>query len=263
MESENVADEKYIPFTETLAIFGLTALTYWFVFKHECAYVGKYGIPIELLDININSILVALYRVSGAVLFFFFLANLISMIWPSHPVMRRKFIRVIVILLFPLWRLFSFGFRIDDWPYYVVPLSVVLIAEVFWPLIIHRKNGNSFLERSIADEESEEPVREKNLFGRIFNYFGPYYYLFLLALWLGSWLAKTSGESEAVNQKVYPVSINDSSVILIKAYSDKFICVRIGNEIKLVKSFLVLDPSEQEFEERIVGPLVFNKKNSK
>jgi len=149
----------------------LPAAALWLTFVYESSYVGYFGVPASLIEVGLQGTLVVATILAVSLWSLVLLLNFACLLWPDHPVLQVKLIRSGSMLLYPSWQILNYGFRISDLPLYIVAVILALAFEFLWPLIVYRGKGTLF-ERIVADENAEDPVRRRGVFGRIETTFG-------------------------------------------------------------------------------------------
>jgi hypothetical protein len=242
MKEEKRSSPPGFPMSETIAILIMTCLSYWFVFRYESAYLSEFGVPIELLDITITALLSAALYVSGFAFAISFITSHIVDVWPKNPAAGRKLMRIVIILMLPIWRTVNFGLKFNDWPYYAFPALAIVIFEIAVPLYFRIKDL-TFVE----DKTDEEKV-----FFHLRRVLGPYFYFALAAL-IGTIFSGALGSEKANGQIYFPVSKKDSTVVLIRAYPERYLCIRIDYKDKSIQSFLIQDSEKDEYVNKEIG----------
>ena len=161
------------------------------------------------------------------------------MLWPKHPAIQEKVFRVGVMLLVPVWHLSNYGFRTQDWVFYVFFAVFIGIYEFVWPFLVFRDKP-TLRERFIADEVAESGVRERGIPGRIYAAFGPAAYGLLILFVLGSSLAHTAGKAKATNKEEYFVFASDPDTAVIRMYRDKIVAVPFDRKAKTLQAQVVI-----------------------
>jgi hypothetical protein len=242
--------------SEGLLLAFLTVGAYWIAFRYEAAIVKTYGFPLQLVELSLVSILVVFLLLSGILWVMFPLVNLISMLWPEHPALQYKAARAIWMLGIPAWHLINYGFRVKDLSFYAIMIGIWIIFEIIWPILFFRDRG-SLRDRFIADEIAEEEPRSRTIFGRLQSAIGPLGFGVVLLVLLGGWLAQTAGVAKAKTQRMYLVYASDPTLVAVRLYHDRALCVRINPNTRSIDSILVR-PSvdcETELKMQEVGPL--------
>ena len=257
MENQKVKLSTSIIY-EAILILIFTAGIYWLSFLYESSYLAVYQIPVQLIDISINLLLSTFIKIFYPLLFLFFAWNLILMNTPKNPIIRNKVFRISLELVGLIWYVLAYGFRIKDLYLYLIAAGIVIFLELIWPLIFF-SNHKTLISKIIADEISQVDERSKSIFSKILDIFGPFYYFIFLFLLFASLSIGVSGAAEAKNKVNYPVDVNDSTIAVIRMYASKFICIKYDPVDKKIKSYFVSEPYNNEYENKNIGPLNFDK----
>jgi len=242
--------------SDSLLLGFLTGGAYWIAFRYETAYIEAFGFPIHLAEISLESTLVVLLLLSGIFWVLFPFSNLISFFWPKHPAIQGKFFRMALLIGLPVWQLVNYGYRRNDLVYYIFIITIIILLEIVWPLVVFRGKGD-FKERFIADEVAEAGPRSRTIFGRVYTALGPMGYGFVLLFLIGGGLADSAGDAKARNEEEYLVYISDPNLAIIRLYQNRSLCVRIDREKREFVSISVR-PSvdgQAELKKIKVGPL--------
>lgn len=238
-EEESQRRNLVSPLPEALLIGALTGLAYWLAFAYEAAYLRFFGLPTHLVEVNLQTTFAVALALSGASWVVFTVVNLVAMYWPLHPALQEKVTRAVVMLLFPLWHLLSYGFRPRDLVLYAFVLAWIVLVELTWPLLVFRKKG-PIRERLIAHEVAEEPFRERLIASRILVALGPGAYSLLMAFVLGGLLATTAGRGNAATQREYFVLTDMPDVVVLRMYHDRILAAPFDRKTKTVLPQLII-----------------------
>lgn len=246
--------------SEAVFIAILTTGAYLIAFSFEAGYLNKFNIPLYLIKINIELILFFIIILSSSLFLLLFLANFIAMIFPEHAALQEKTIRIIIMLLLPLWNLIIYGLRKQDVWLYLIIFIIMIFLEILWPLLVYR-NIKSIKDKFIADEIAEARVREKGILGRLHLAIGSLISNLIYILILGAILAHSAGGANAVTQKEYYLLGDNSNIAVLRIYSDMVIGVPIDFKNKLVENKVIIQKiGERDKVELVpskVGPLNF------
>ena len=96
-------------FPDALTIAVITAAAYWFTFRYETGYLGSFGIPAQFVAVSFQTVLVVATGLTAGIVLLVLLFNLAGMFWPTHPALRDKVLRIVLMLLYPAWLLIATG----------------------------------------------------------------------------------------------------------------------------------------------------------
>lgn len=217
----------------------LTAGAYWLTFRYEVGYLSGFGLPPDIVEVSLQTTLIVALALSGAIWIVFSILNVVLILWPEHPAIQMKVFRIILMLLIPLWHLLNYGFRAQDWIFYVVFFVFVGVFEIIWPLLVFRKEP-TLRERFIADEIAEAPVMKRGIASRIFAAFGPAAYGLFVLLILGGSLAHTAGRAKASTQREYFVFADAPDIAVVRMYHDTILAVPYDKKTRTVKAQVII-----------------------
>ena len=100
--------------SEAILLPLLGVFCYGLAFVYEAAYLRAFGIPLHLVQTNLDAVFVLIVAVGGVGWLIIWIVNLVAILWPSHPALRMKCVRIIVVLLVGLWPGLLYGFRLAD-----------------------------------------------------------------------------------------------------------------------------------------------------
>ena len=217
----------------------MTALAYSIAFFYEAGFLDAFGIPYQLARIETYTILIVLLSISGSLYLLFAVGNLIAMLWPVNPLLQDKIIRIIFMLILPIWWVLNYGIRREDLWFFLLILGLVALFEFIWPIIMFR-GKKTLLEKFEADEIAEQGHRSRTLFGRLFSVVGPFFYVIILVSYLGCRLAFEAGRAKALTSKDFFVLDNLPDVAIVRVYPDLLIGLPFEKETKTVRGDLIL-----------------------
>lgn len=257
MKGERFESRPFI--TDGILLAIASGAIYWITMSYEVAFLGAFGIPPDFAEVRLETILIMFLAFSGIGWLFFSTANLLAMFWPKHPTLQEKILRIVFILLYPIWNLVNFGLRQKDMAYYLLVIILLVVFELLWPMLVFHDKG-SLIKRFIADEDSETPARRRTLFGRLAALTGPFAYSIIIMGVFGSGLAQTAARAKAEKQSEYLVIIDQPPIAMVRLYSDRIIGVRFDEQTKRLDGKFVLIPKDSKSNLELilkkVGPLL-------
>ena len=96
---------------EGLFIVLLTVAAYWFTFCYEVGYLSHFGLPSQLIVVSLQTALLVAAGIWSGFLSFLIAANGLAIVWPEHPAIRDKLVRICGMLLVPVLYVINYGFR--------------------------------------------------------------------------------------------------------------------------------------------------------
>lgn len=246
--------------SEGLLIAALTGVSYWIAFSYEQAYLSAFGFPLHLAKISVESVLIVFLLLSTGLWLLLPVANLIGLIWPTHPVLQVKAARAVLVFGMVGWQLFHYGFRTIDIPFYLIVIGIWFVFEVLWPLVVFwRKKG--IKQRLIADEEAEASPLGRTVLGRLYKSVGPSGYSFIVIAILGTWFASSAGDAKARTQTSYLVFSSNPAISVVRLYPEQALCVRLAPKSRKIMGLLVVPTGngEIEFRKKEIGPIILQR----
>lgn len=252
------AGKTFTIFTEGILLAILPVAAYSLAFAFEAGYFNYFGIPMNLVQINLKIVLIVIASISGALFTIFMFANVISIFWPTHSALQIKFIRLFIVIMPYLWKFLVYGRMIRYWEIAVGFIGFTVFYEFVWPMFQFR-NKKSYLDKLSENEISENKERSKHLIGRLFNSLGTFGSAFVIALLLGSFMSYDAGEAKATTQKEYLTVGESSNIVVLRVYDDMVICAPFNRDAKEIASKFIFrklgdDPKLMYVRENI-GPL--------
>jgi len=230
---------------------------YGVAFVYEAAYFQAFGIPVHLVHTSLDAVFVMAVTVGGVAFLLYWIANVMAMLWPRHPAVQIKIVRVSMILLLVLWPGLLYGFRRLDFTPILVVALIVVVLEFAWPIVVFRDRG-SLAERFLADEAAEAPVRARTLFGRVQDAAGPLAYGLVLGGYLALVLARSAGNAEATRTKDFFFVKDEPGWLVVRAYPDRVIAVAFDAATGTVEPSIMVravSPTGISLVRKRVGPL--------
>ncbi len=76
--------------SEAVLLAILTAGAYWIAFTHEAGYLKVFQVPLNIIQIKVETILFVLFLLISGLVTILWLTNLLALLWPKHPTIRLK-----------------------------------------------------------------------------------------------------------------------------------------------------------------------------
>ena len=181
--------------SDSMFIALVTAMSYAAAFVYEAGYFAVYNIPLHLIKIRLSDVLIIFFACSGFFWTCFLICTFLSMWWPKHPALQAKVIRILIVMIFPIWDIFLYGLK-DSLRFLIISFTFIFVFEILWPFLLFR-DKKGIKDRFVADEIAELPARERTLFSRIFSLVGPFYYMIFFICLFGGILLYDAGNAKA------------------------------------------------------------------
>lgn len=239
--SESSTRGRILP-SDALTIGGATVVAYATTFVYEAGYLGHFGIPIWLIDLDLNRVFVAaggLTLVGGIV--FWTLRVL-----PDRPaVLGLLFERfVLPLLLLTLVVIIALDGQPGPWKWSAAGFFGLMFAMyigVYWVAPIKRfRSDPKWISRIARDKESDDrqsSARDPNtLWNRVAKrvyragYDAYFYWWAGFAFYGLLYAAHVMGGFQASHQKFFLSRVYDGTeVIALRQYRDSWLCVQLDS----------------------------------
>lgn len=225
-------------------LFGLAApIGYAAAYLREWGFCSVFGIPIEFIQLNITTVLIAITSGVGVLFLLFWFADLFYTFSQQRklknfgPIRRRLSFDLLVLSFFGCF-LALFPPLIDGWPLLVYFLVILIFIQFVMPLITQRKITGYISKLETQDRvEREAPV--------LLDYFikragitiislGILVLLFLSVMFV-------VGYNTAVRQTDFLVPSTNEDLVVLRIYGENLICAQYDIETREVyKTFIVI-----------------------
>ncbi|MFW9879663.1 MAG: hypothetical protein ACFFG0_41845 [Candidatus Thorarchaeota archaeon] len=257
-DTQFTSSRKFLSEGIILAI--LTATTYIFAFRYEAGYAGFFGIPSELVEVNLTAILVvALVIVSLLLTIWAFVLPLLIFIPRNWGVFGRSLLRLSPIFLILFVFLIAYG---PKWQKLIFPLILLLtwvFIEFVIPIIVQRGRG-SFREKLEAQEDVETKERSRKLIGFLDEKLNRFAALVIIFFIFGYMTTGLMGRANAERQREFLVIHGTSEeLVILRVYGEKLICAPFDRNRKEINHTFfikkVSDISGTLLKQEKIGPL--------
>ena len=251
------------PNWQTVAtIFGLAApVGYGAAYLREWGFCSAFGIPLEFIQLNITTVLIAITSGIGVLFFLLWIADLFYTLSQQRkmkafgPIQRRIYFDVLLLIVFGgLWALFPPLQYF--WPLLVYFLVFILSAQFLSPLIAQRQVPGYTKKLEAQDRmERETPILLDYLIeraGMATVIIGILVVLFMASMFF-------VGYNEADKQTDYLIPLTHQDSIVLRIYGNNLICTPFNIKTKEVeKTFFVIkldDEPRPQLRLTQLGPL--------
>lgn len=231
------------------ALFALaTPIGYLAAYLREWGFCSVFGIPVELIQPNITTILIAITSGLGVLFFLFWFADLfytfsqLRKLKDFGPVRRRLSFDLLVIILF-FFLLVVFPPLRVGWPVLVYFLVMLIFIQFVAPLISQRKITGYRNKLETQDRTERET---QILLDYIIKRAGITIVSLgiIVALFLCSMLAV--GYNTAVTQTDFLVPSTNQNLVVLRIYEDNLICAPYDIKTKEVeKTFIIIKLNDE------------------
>jgi len=223
---------------------GVPAAGYLIVYAHESGFLNTFGIPTALATLDLVTVLQVSLALVGAMILFFWVGNLVSMLWPQGHKLTWNHIRIIrdmgiaaagvaLVLLFPNER--SVGFAV------LFMAGLFAFLDFVWPLLVQR-GKKTYREKLEAVDEVDRNT--KTLFDRAIPLLGARTFLLLMLVGALSVFAYLDGLYSAQHKVSYLTfqMDNGGEAVVLREYHDRLICAPFDREARcLEEGFFILE----------------------
>jgi len=179
-----------------------------------------FGIPRHLLHISLDAVFVLAAYLRGRAFLVYGIVNVIAMLWPKHPVVQIKIIRVglpLLLLLGPA-RVRIHASRYDS---FLVALLVLFLFEFAWPILVFRDKA-SLPERSLRTRPRKTQSRPDAL-RRVQIAAVRSRTALVLGGYLALFLARSAGKAEATRTKDFFFLEDEPGWLIVAGLSDRLV----------------------------------------
>jgi hypothetical protein len=248
--------------TEGLFIAGATLAGYAVAFAYEAGFAGHFGVPLDLVSLDLTKVILAVAALLGLGWFLFLVFNPVSILlgaaeWPA-PIRERihnAFTAAVTIaaLLYiygPLKGLVGGAV--------LFALGVVFFDYVF-PLITQRKTRGYFAKLTAQSELENKQVSVSPIVRSAIGAVGPLGFLLLGCIALVSGAAFSLGQAKAEKCEWFYCCSDTTNTVLLRAYGSSLVGVRFDPTTRRLTGQLVLgtrgEGQWQTLAWKRVGPL--------
>jgi hypothetical protein len=250
----SVGEKSRSLFSDTILLAVIPSVAYGIAFTYEAGYIGAYGLPVWLVEVDISKIFIAL---GGLIGLYGFVNSLMSIV----PTSARRLLGLLLSLLFSAAMWFYVWLVTTASPFRLQwALTGILSAVALWftylsvvhPLIHHRAEPNWIRRYELAWTDYARR-RQENLWDvadrvvKKSGYDPLQLHSIVIGILLLLMLANCSGGLKAKNEDVYLSTGQDTSWIVIRAYHDHFIAARYHSASKTVgPQYTILSITEDQ-----------------
>ncbi|WP_373032919.1 hypothetical protein [Sulfurovum sp.] len=224
----NNNENKYL--TEGLIIGGLTLLSYLVTFAYQSGYAIYFDIPIQLISINLTTILLSCAALLGGAYFVYVLSNFIWMFTPKEddPISFtiRRYIKIVIICLISLA---PFIFQWVAWVVFLSALVFFAFFEFIFPLITQREK-ETYAEKLKSQTELDINTGKHMLWHEVDKRLGRWLVTSLVYGYIALVFAYNIGTQRA-EMKEYFYKIGNNTIVLA-FYDDHIVTTTYDEKTK-------------------------------
>lgn len=212
-----------------LLVIVVPAIIYIFIYMFEFGYMSSYGIPIEVISIDIGAIIPIIINSSSKIFLMLCIWILISEVFSidivENPIGFEVYKLIKVIYIFTSVALFSHNSIA-----YLESLTYILLFLIFlnflFPLLSQRK-VKGYKHKLIAQNELEYSLSKRNMFKSQLKSIGKDNITTLMIILFIALIMHQNGKSSAIANTEY-YSYEDK--VVIRIYNDYMVCVDYDEE---------------------------------
>lgn len=251
-------NNKY--FSDSIAIGFITIIGYLMSYSYEKGYSGYFGIPPDMIVINITKIMISISSLLSFIIFMYMTTSVIYMLIPKFDdeTLKRKTNITLTMIVIVLASAYANKFEWVEYRFIFFFCSLMLIIEYGLPLITH-KDTVGYINKLKGQENIDKNSSSIN--SVIVNKYGSLSLLIFSATVLLIIFAGDLGKSEAKHRKEH-YFIKDTDLVMLRSYESKIYCSRYNQKDNSLDSGLVIietnDRQSIELVPRNTGTLIKN-----
>jgi hypothetical protein len=244
--------------TEGIIIASAPLFGYLAALVYESGYAKSFGIPFELVEVDLKSVFIAMSALIGLVLTF----QLLIFLFIDFYRKREDPIKLGLLKVSPWIILFSISFYLfgpngwKEWIFMLVFLSIMTFYVFIFP-IISQRGKKGYREKIKA--EMIASATEDTWIGRGYDLLGIKGGLAILLLTGLHYTFYQAGKAEGFKRTEYMVTKASSECAVLRIYHDSMVCAPFDRKLKTIKQqFIILKyPDDPEFVLTLekIGPL--------
>jgi len=224
-------DIQKLKFNWEIILAGLPFAGYWTAYLYEFGICTYFNIPREFIDVGIDSVLIALTKLFGFTILYFYIKLFLLKMGLMLPRIISNFVASLLLITFSLFAvsiLNNFPFlRLLDAVW--IPVTFVLFLLIVIIPMLKNRNIKYYLYRP-KHKEADNDVDDGQAKSKQSSFFSMPMskYASLVALW--SALIMVAGATSAKFQTSFIVIQGDEELVVLKTYSDYFIGAKLLRE---------------------------------
>lgn len=147
--------EKNRYLTESLILAALPVLAYLITFSYQAGYASYFGIPLQVITINLTTIIISFFAIVTSLAFVYSISNAVWMFTPkANDPVSISIRRVVLVSLIGFIIMVPFLPSLIAWVLYGSFISIVLALEFLFPFLSQRSKAQ-YPEKLAAQNEIE------------------------------------------------------------------------------------------------------------
>lgn len=247
-----------------LGVGAISVGGYLLGFAYELGYASYFGIPVQLIKLNLISIFLSITGLFALLWFLFSIINVgYTFFSQRQAVIFRGIVRSAPSILFFAAAFYVYKGTFSYLKWLIFLPALYLFGEFVLPLITQRGKGTYYQKLGAQEETSKKFQEPKTIFdfiaqkksglnlSRLIRAIIIFVILYLFASWIGL--------VEAQRQKNFLVIREPKPLVVLRIYGDKFVCAPFDSKAGTVeKALYILDtpsPHGLWLDWQQVGPL--------
>jgi len=243
---------------EAALVVLLTAGAYLLAFSYETGFAKHFGIPTDLISVDLRSLLLfgggSITAVLGVLVAF----NFLVMTFPSkaHPAIQRALVRSIIFAMPCSIPIALYGIdHPQKWWWWVLVYVAYLFFEFVYPLFVTR-GTRGYVNKLAAVHAADD--RTPDLATTAAARFGPSPVIVVCFFPLALLIARIGGETTAMKKTGFLVLDSKPARVVLRAYGETLVCaVADLDRHEVISDFLLVKFGENSLPLRLqeIGPL--------
>jgi hypothetical protein len=237
---DNGRKRSQFPYSEGLLIALVPAYAYLLTFQYEEGFASYFGIPAQLVDINLGSILIPTAAVLVFGLLYFMVANGLVMFIPAtvgdHPLVKRHVITIIVSSLLLFIPAVIYNTR-RWWIFAIGSTLLGIFVYLLFPLLLFRTEGGYINKLEKAQLRLDRGNDAPTLIRWSAAKLNPRLILLFIFLIYLVVMSKEAGRTSAMGQREFlTMSSNAGDMALLRSYAGRFVFARFNRTAVRLKN---------------------------
>lgn len=256
MEMTGEKDFKKDWISDVLLVAGCTAVSYLYTVQFESGFLRYYGIPSEILEISMTTVLYVTCTL--ITLAFSAFGFLLGFSWPmsKNSFLIPRIAAVLPMIAMALVNLWAY----EDWKRWIfsVIMAIILLLAFFIFPLFHGHKGK-YKDKLAAQQEIDRRGLERRVPDLLLGWIGPKTYYLAFWMIIGFFLCSPLGEGTALRKNSYTIINTSPEALVVRVYNDKAVCVPFSRaEKQLQKGFFFVKLTEDRkwfLASETIGPL--------
>lgn len=227
MTTEKPAEQADRPsrmLTEGIVLAVTTAFAYALAYYYESGYADTFGIPRELISLDVRTILIA---ATAFVTYIYVAVLMLDVVWSAIPkgggllTLEVRFVAILLIVLF----LYAFAYGQDSGDVIILIVGSILICLLYYLWVFFTgPRGLSFREKLLLGYKADRKIHKEGLLGPLIDRLGGNSAIVLIGVGVFAlFLADAIGHGTASKQNDFFVLEDESNQVILRVYGNSVI----------------------------------------